>query len=181
MSTYPPDPPPPGDYSPGNYAPLPPEHDPYATPRSDVSSKVTPAAVGILVVAVLNLVAGIFMAGVGVVYTRLPPEQLEEMFQKQNPAQFEQLKQQGLTVQSILNIYIYGGLGGGCMSFVISLITILGAIRMMMLRSHGLAVFAAILTAIPCLSPSACCLVGIGVGIWALVVLLNPDVQAAFR
>jgi len=40
-------------------------------------------------------------------------------------------------------------------------------------------VLGAILTAIPILSP--CCLLGQIVGIWALVVLFNSDVHAAFK
>jgi hypothetical protein len=31
---------------------------------------------------------------------------------------------------------------------------------------------------IPCISP--CCLLGLPIGIWALVVLLKPEVKAAF-
>jgi len=48
-------------------------------------------------------------------------------------------------------------------------------------RILTLAVVTAILTAVPCLSCSACCGVGEGIGIWSLVVLLNPEVRNAFR
>jgi hypothetical protein len=64
---------------------------------------------------------------------------------------------------------------------IVALLVILGAARMLVLKSYGLSLFAAILTAIPCISPSACCLLGEGVGIWAVIVLLNPDVRSAFR
>jgi hypothetical protein len=56
-----------------------------------------------------------------------------------------------------------------------------GGIRMYSLRTYGLAVIAALLTALPCLSCSACCGVGEGIGIWALVVLFRADVRSAFR
>ena len=69
-----------------------------------------------------------------------------------------------------------GGLGG-----LFSLLTILGAVRMMALKSYGLAVFVSVLAAVPCISCMACCGPGEGVGIWALVVLLNPEVRSAFR
>ena len=52
---------------------------------------------------------------------------------------------------------------------------------MLSLRAYGLAVAASVITAIPCISCSACCGLGEGIGIWALVVLLNNDVRAAFR
>jgi hypothetical protein len=67
------------------------------------------------------------------------------------------------------------------MVLIPALITIFGGIQMCRGRSYGLSVTASILAAIPCLSPSACCLLGMGIGIWALVVLFNPDVKASFR
>ena len=36
------------------------------------------------------------------------------------------------------------------------------------------------MAAIPCLSFLACCLIGEGVGIWALVVLFTPEVKRSF-
>ena len=38
---------------------------------------------------------------------------------------------------------------------------------------------ATILAMIPCISP--CCLLGLPVGIWSLVVLLDENVKASFR
>lgn len=52
-----------------------------------------------------------------------------------------------------------------------------GAMKMKALESYGLAMTAAILSMIPCFT--VCCL-GIPFGIWALVVLLNDEVKAAF-
>lgn len=52
------------------------------------------------------------------------------------------------------------------------------AMEMQKLRSWGLSLTAAILAVVPCF---ACCLFGIPVGIWAIVVLANADVKAAFR
>jgi hypothetical protein len=181
MSSYPPDPDQPPDYPPRSYDPVPPEHDPYAAPPSAISARVTPAAVGLLVVAIINALLGLGLGFIGAAYTQMPPAQLEDQMERQNPKQFNDIKQMGWSGKTIIDVCIYGGLGGGCVSIFISLLVIIGAIRMMMMRSHGLAVFAAILTAIPCISPSACCLIGEGVGIWALVVLLNADVRAAFR
>jgi hypothetical protein len=52
---------------------------------------------------------------------------------------------------------------------------ILAGLRVMRLRSHGLAIIASILAIV-----SPACLVGLPVGIWALVVLTRQDVRAAF-
>ncbi|MCW8133062.1 MAG: hypothetical protein KIS92_22125 [Planctomycetota bacterium] len=61
-----------------------------------------------------------------------------------------------------------------CIAFVI----FMGARKMMSLENYGLAMAGAIVAMIPCISP--CCLIGLPVGIWALVTLMDPDVKAAF-
>lgn len=64
-------------------------------------------------------------------------------------------------------------------SLLINVIAFVGALKMKSLQSHTLAMVSAILIMIPCNCP--CCILGIPAGIWALVVLMNPDVKAAFR
>jgi hypothetical protein len=53
-------------------------------------------------------------------------------------------------------------------------------IQMLRLRTWGLALAGCIVTAIP-LSSSACCLLTLPFAIWAIVVLVKPQVKAAFR
>ena len=76
-----------------------------------------------------------------------------------------------------------GGRGRGIIQSVIGLafsgLTIFGALQMRNLKSFGLAMTAAILVMLPCAS-SACCCIGIPIGIWALVVLNKPEVKSAF-
>ena len=57
-------------------------------------------------------------------------------------------------------------------------IIVFGATQMLGVRRYSLAVLAAILALIP--FSSVCCISGIPIGIWALIVLLNPHVKAAF-
>ena len=64
---------------------------------------------------------------------------------------------------------------------IVGVIVLLAGIRMLKLRSYGLAVTGSILAMIPCLSWMACCGIGEVAGIWALVVLMSPDVKALFR
>lgn len=52
------------------------------------------------------------------------------------------------------------------------------ALQMKELKSWTISVVASILAMIPCISP--CCIIGLPIGIWALVVLLKPEVKAAF-
>lgn len=54
-----------------------------------------------------------------------------------------------------------------------------GASKMMKLELYGLAIAASVIAMIPCVSP--CCLLGLPIGIWALVVLLNNEVKTAFH
>ncbi len=64
-------------------------------------------------------------------------------------------------------------------SFILGIVVILGAIKMKNLQSYGFAMAASIIAMIPCISP--CCFLGLPFGIWALVVLCDDQVKAAFR
>ena len=55
---------------------------------------------------------------------------------------------------------------------------VFAGMKMMKLESWGLCLAASIVAIIPCISP--CCCVGLPVGIWAVVVLLNDEVKTAF-
>ena len=55
---------------------------------------------------------------------------------------------------------------------------IYAAMQMQKLQNYGLVMAATIAAMIPCISP--CCLLGLPIGIWALVVLMKPEVKAAF-
>jgi hypothetical protein len=63
---------------------------------------------------------------------------------------------------------------------VLSGILIFGGIKMKNLQSYGLAMAAAVIAMLPC-TIGWCCLFGLPIGIWALVVLMKPEVKAAFR
>ena len=52
------------------------------------------------------------------------------------------------------------------------------ALKMKKLENYGLCMGASIVAMIPCISP--CCLIGLPIGIWALVVLNKPEVKASF-
>jgi len=75
-------------------------------------------------------------------------------------------------------------LGGvvGTLSAVVQLaiggFIIWAAFGMMSLQRWTIAVVASAVAIVPCLSP--CCCIGLPVGIWSLVVLMAPEVKAAF-
>jgi hypothetical protein len=64
-------------------------------------------------------------------------------------------------------------------AILMSVVILLGALKMKKLESYGLAMTASILAMIPCLSP--CCVIGLPIGIWALMVLSKPEVKSAFH
>lgn len=68
--------------------------------------------------------------------------------------------------------WTYFGLG-------IAAVVAIGAVKMLQQRSWTLSMAAAILMTVPCLGP--CCPFGIPIGVWALVVLLKPEVREVLQ
>ena len=58
-------------------------------------------------------------------------------------------------------------------------IIIFGGIQMLRARRYSIALLAAVLALIPL--SSVCCVPGVPIGIWALLVLRHPEVKAAFE
>ncbi|MGI8735030.1 MAG: hypothetical protein ACR2LM_17215 [Pyrinomonadaceae bacterium] len=64
-------------------------------------------------------------------------------------------------------------------SIAASPIIIFGGIQMLRARRYFIALWAAILALVPL--TSVCCIPGIPIGIWALIVLRHPEVRAGFE
>jgi len=142
---------------------------PAATPAMPAFPTATPAAaeqvngpaIGLIVVAVLGglaQIAALIMNLAGASFmagSRVPQEAWANMFSGTIGV-----------VSSIIGILVSG-------------LIFLGATKMKKLESYGLAMAATIIAMIPCFSP--CCLLGLPIGIWALVVLLKPEVKSAFH
>ncbi len=71
------------------------------------------------------------------------------------------------------------GMGSSFLGLLVALFIIYAALKMKDLKQWNLAVVASILAMLPCISP--CCIIGLPIGIWSLVVLMRPDVKAAFK
>jgi len=73
-----------------------------------------------------------------------------------------------------------GGIGIviSIMGLLMAGLIVFAALQMMKLTNYGLSMAGAVIAMIPCLSP--CCVLGLPIGIWALVVLMKPEVKAAF-
>ncbi len=66
----------------------------------------------------------------------------------------------------------------GVIGLAMDVLVLIGGIKMKQLRGYTLAMIGSICAIVPL---NSCCCVGIPVGIWSLVVLLNADVKAAFQ
>ena len=71
------------------------------------------------------------------------------------------------------------GAASNIIAILVSLLILVGGLKMRKLENYGLAMAASIIAMIPCISP--CCLVGLPVGIWAVVVLSKPEIKSAFH
>jgi hypothetical protein len=157
--------------------PLPP---PGATAARD---RVAVPAVLLIVVGALNLLLALLPLGMGVVAAVISDEKAEE-FRLEALATYER---QGIEVPALRD---HSGaelrravaleyVPWGVISLVAGSLAIFAGARMYGLRSRGLAIAGSIVTLIPCVS--CCCIGGQVAGIWALVVLLDSQVAAAFR
>jgi hypothetical protein len=76
--------------------------------------------------------------------------------------------------------FFTGGLGifFNIVALAVAGFIIWGAMQMKQLRNWNISVAASVVAMVPCLSP--CCILGLPLGIWALIVLMKPEVKSAF-
>ena len=128
---------------------------------ADAAERVKGPAIGLIVVAVLGalvqIVSLIFnLAGASILArSPMPKEAWANMFSG--------------TI----------GVVSGIIAILVSGLILFGALKMKNLESYGLAMAASIIAMIPCFSP--CCVLGLPIGIWAVVVLSKPEVKSAFH
>lgn len=148
--------------------------------------KVLGPAIGLIVTAVLAL--GLTVVG----FLTQPPGGVAAQFAEQRKAQLEQLDKQQVPAaqkqqQAEMINKIYDFLDKIAPAFPVlngllvvgSLLILFGGVQMARLKSRGLGLTASVLAMIPFFS-SCCCVLGLPVGIWAIVTLNQQDVKAAF-
>jgi hypothetical protein len=121
----------------------------------------------LIVIAILNLLAAIVVIFGGVKNLTMTDQEFKhqqdqsmKMMKEMYPALAQQMDQSGFTPEQMKNISTWGNIGTGGVLMLLSLVTLLGGIKMRHLTGYGLAVTGSILACIPCLSPSACCCLG---------------------
>ena len=112
---------------------------------------VMPPAIAIMVLGGLSVLQALGAAAVGVADTSNSDD--------------------GARIMSCIVCLLLAGFG----AFVLY-----AANRMRQLRGYGISMAAAIMVMIPCVT-MYCWFPGVGIGIWALVVLGNPDVREALK
>lgn len=130
---------------------------------TDPARQVQGPAIGLVVTAVLGLITAFSGLAMNFFGVAMGP------FRHQGGDQMERL----------INTWA-GGLGivEGVVHLALSGLILYGGLKMMKLQQYHLAMVSAVVALVPCVSP--CCLVGLPIGIWALVVLTKPEVKALF-
>jgi len=169
-----------------------PKEQEFLSPAEERATARTSApGIALIIVGVLNGLAALYLFVDGIVIMRSPDvvqqqrEKIHEAAQAQEKGlsaeEKKQLESQLKFIEDILPWMPQGIAASGGIGLLIAVLTVLGGAKMRALQSYGLCVASAVLTAIPCVSPMACCLLGEIAGVWALIVLTSGSVRAAFR
>jgi len=134
---------------------------PSADPQRRVHSRVIAPAIALIGLATLGLALSLFNVGWAL---------MKHDFDERAPDFFQQL-QRGTA--GPLAAVVQAGF------VLLNSVILVGGIQMFRFRTWGLAVAAAALAMVN--FGSCCCVPGIPVGIWSLVILLMPEVRAAFQ
>jgi hypothetical protein len=154
-----------------------------AEPSPEIRSKVNAPATGLLVYGILSSVLAFF----GIMMAALNMAGMNPLMNNQQQ-EMEKLKDQMGAEQAEFmdQINKFSALTSGPLGLVsngivlaIGILTIVTSNRMKKFQGHTMSIVVSVLACIPC--TSGCCFVGIPIGIWAIVVLLDSNVKAAFR
>jgi hypothetical protein len=142
--------------------------------RATALEKVKAPAIGLIVTAAVNIILCVWS-----LFSRPDAEQIQEFntkIQQLNNPQIEQIFHKGI---AMLNGPL--AIANGIFELAISTLILIGAIKMLSLRSYGFAFAAAVLAVLPCVTPCCGFLIGIAFGIWSLIVLNKPEVKSHFK
>lgn len=139
--------------------------------REAVLAQTKPAAICLIVfgcVMLLFALVNVVTASLGV-----GKGQAQEL-----PAEAPEFLKQAMRFQTDMPAAVQYGLIA--LSMVVFSLVVLGGVRMLKLKTWGLALTAAILVMIPCFT-SCCCLLGLPLGIWVILLINKPEVRRQFE
>jgi hypothetical protein len=165
-------------------------YDEFPSQTPIAANRVNVPGVLLIIVGVINLLWGLYLAYGFIKAASATPEELAaqqqemvDMFKKLLPQMAEefdkQMKQQDPKQLKTQNMIVSGPIT--LLVLLSGILSLLGGIRMRNLGGYGLAVTGSILALFPCITPGCCLIIGPIAGIWSLVVLSNAEVKAAFR
>ena len=139
----------------------------------NMEGKVAGPAIGLIVVGVLGVLLTIPSFFVGMIdpsifdelQAKLPPEAREHFDVT------EIIANSTSTLSTVWNVLI----------LVANVFIAWAGVRMLSLKSWTAAIVASSLMLVTCCVQCCCCPIGVGIGIWSLIVLLDPNVKQAFE
>lgn len=141
----------------------------YVDDRRMATQAVQGPATGLLITGIICALLGLAGIAMSFVGMSAPQPDLSELPEDMRPM-IEMLQQFQNPAFAIATNLI---------GLLVSALIIFASQKLRRLESFPLVVTATILAIIPCLSP--CCCIGLPIGIWVLVVIMKPDVKAAFH
>lgn len=129
--------------------------------QQQILALVKPPAIALIVVAVIGMLLALLAIGLNLLGMGL-------------------VAAEGNGDEETLIVMLSGGFGvlGSLIGLLVGAAIIMGALKMMKLQSWAFALAVSIVAMVPIVSP--CCVLGLPVGIWALIILCRQDVKAAF-
>ena len=137
---------------------------PMAGVVSPASDMVSGPAIGLIITGILNIIFAAARTAFALVGTG------GAMIQHTGNPEFDKM------FAAMMGTF---GLAAGVIGFLGGILILIAGVKMKKLEAYGLAIAASIIAMIPCLS--TCCIVGLPIGIWALVILSKPEVKASFH
>lgn len=136
--------------------------------REAIQSQTKPAAICLIVFGALMALLGV----VNVITQAASGGQTQQL-----PAEAPEWMKQAMKWQTDMPAAVQYGMAA--LSLLIFALVILGGVKMLQLRARGLVMTAAILAMIPCFT-SCCCVLGLPLGIWVIVLINKPEVRNQF-
>jgi hypothetical protein len=135
-----------------------------AYPASAATDMVNGPAIGLIVTGALNIVLAVARGLMSILGFGM------NMLQNTGNAEAEKM------IGSLMGTF---GIAAAVIGILGGIFILFGGIKMRKLENYGLCMAASIVAMIPCLS--ACCPLGLAIGIWSLVMLSKPEVKSAFH
>jgi len=124
----------------------------------------------------LNLIIGSLIISRGFEFLEMAPADIIKEIDKATNGDFKpNLDPEDVKIYFVAAAFVWGTLAA-----LASLVTITGGMRMRALQSYRVAMTGAVLAAVPFVSLLACMGLGLAAGIWAVMILIQPDVKSAF-